>query len=301
MLETRAFEPAFLARLDGLILSSRRARVVRAGRRTLGRMQGSGIEPENFREYSPGDDLRFLDWNAYARLDDLTVRTFRTERQVEMTILIDTSASMGLPHDDDKLGLGLLLGASLAYIGMNENDPVRIGAFALRYGGPELTLTPFRRRRESYPEFRAFITGLKPGGATQMSAGAYELLRERRTPGIVVVVSDFLVNAADYEDALGQLVAARHEVKVVHVMGDREREGNYPAGAYRVRDCETGVMRDVTFGPVAADICRQRAARHAEQVSGFCASRGINYMPAFGVSRLDQVITREFPRFGMTV
>src|SRR5271155_1911085 len=97
MLETRAFEPGFLERLDGLILGTRRARTIRAGRRNLGRIQGVGIEPENFREYSIGDDLRFLDWNAYARLDDLTVRTFRVERQLEISIMVDASASMAIP------------------------------------------------------------------------------------------------------------------------------------------------------------------------------------------------------------
>ena len=125
MLEKRAFEPEFLHRLDNLVLGATRARTVRAGRRTIGRIQGSGIEPENFREYNAGDDLRFLDWNALARLDNLTIRTFRADRQVEMTILIDASASMGVPADDDKLGLALLLAVGLAYIGMAENDPVR--------------------------------------------------------------------------------------------------------------------------------------------------------------------------------
>ena len=73
-----------------------------AGQRTLGRVQGLGIEPENFREYAEGDDLRFLDWNAYARLDELSIRTFRADRQVEITILADASASMGVPEGDDK-------------------------------------------------------------------------------------------------------------------------------------------------------------------------------------------------------
>jgi uncharacterized protein (DUF58 family) len=299
MLESRAFEPGYLERLDGLILGARRARTVRAGRRVLGRVQGAGIEPENFREYSVGDDLRFLDWNAYARLDDLTIRTFRVDRQVEMTILIDASASMGLPRDDDKLGLALLLGASLAYIGMNENDPVRLAAFALRHGAPDLILTTFRRRRETYPEFRDFVSATTCGGETQLGAAVHELMRERRAPGIVIVISDFLVSATDYEDALSQLLAARHEVKAIHVMGDRERDGNYPAGNYRVRDCETGVLRDVIFGPAMAALCRERAERHAAQVSGFCARRGVTYMPAFGASRLDEILTREFPRFGV--
>jgi uncharacterized protein (DUF58 family) len=95
------------------LLGARRARTVRLGRRTLGRIQGSGIEPENFRSYATGDDLRFLDWNAFARLDDLTIRTFRAERQVEATVLVDASASMGVPTRDDKFGLALLLGLGL--------------------------------------------------------------------------------------------------------------------------------------------------------------------------------------------
>ena len=100
MLEARAFEPGFLRRLDGLVLGVQRSRTVREGRRLLGRVQGLGIEPESFKEYTEGDDLRFLDWNAFARLDDLTIRTFRAEREIEVTILVDASASMGLPRDN---------------------------------------------------------------------------------------------------------------------------------------------------------------------------------------------------------
>src|ERR1700731_62507 len=121
MLEARAFEPEYLRKLDRLVLGIKRARTGRAGQRALGRVQGLGIEPENFREYAPGDDLRFLDWNAFARLDDLTIRTFRAERQLEITIMVDASASMAVPADDDKLGLALALGAGLAFIGMNKN------------------------------------------------------------------------------------------------------------------------------------------------------------------------------------
>ena len=94
MLEARAFEPDFLRRLDRLVLGVRRSRTVRAGQRTIGRVQGLGIEPENFKEYAEGDDLRFLDWNAFARLDDLLIRTYRAERQVEITVMLDASASM---------------------------------------------------------------------------------------------------------------------------------------------------------------------------------------------------------------
>ncbi|MGH7933646.1 MAG: DUF58 domain-containing protein [Candidatus Binataceae bacterium] len=299
MLEVRAFEPDFLKRLDGLVLGTKRARTARAGRRNVGRVQGAGIEPENFREYAEGDDLRFLDWNAFARLDDLTIRTYRADRQIEITMLLDISASMTMPGGDDKLGLALLLGAGLAYIGMSENDPVRLCAFAAHRGAMRLETTPFRRRRESYLDFRPFVLGLRSGGETRLSAAVSQLMLGRRPAGIIVVISDFLVPAGDYEDALGCLLAARHEVKVVHVMGDREVSGTYPPGFYRVRDCETGAMRDVSFGAREAASCRRRVEAHATRLRDFCSRRGIVYASAFGASRLHDIMTREFPRLGV--
>jgi uncharacterized protein (DUF58 family) len=299
MLATRAFEPDFLRKLDGLVLATRRARTHRAGQRIVGRHQGGGIEPEGFREYTPGDDLRFLDWNAFARLDDLTIRTFRAERQLEITIMVDASASMAVPADDDKLGLALALGAGLAFVGMSENDPVRFAAFAGRRGGSRLETTPFRRRRETYVEFRPFVNGLKSGGETRFSAAVGDLIEERRTPGMVVVISDFLVSPGDYEEGLSRLRGIGHEVKVLHVMGDRESTGNYPPGNYRVRDCESGELRDVVFGLASAAACRRRVADHAAGLSGFCSRNGIVYAPAFGASRLDEIIAHEFPRLGV--
>jgi uncharacterized protein (DUF58 family) len=299
MFADRAFDTEFLQRLDALVLGTKRARTVRAGRRSVGRVLGSGIEPENFREYSTGDDLRFLDWNAFARLDDLTIRTFRAERQIELTIIIDASASMGVPESDEKLGLALVLGAALAYVGMGENDSVRLAAFSGGRRAPRLQTTRFHHRRESFFAFRPFLSSLKCEGDTSLSAAVAEFMGAPHHAGIVVVASDFLVRPVDYENALAQLVAARHEVKAIHVLGDRECTGAYPPGAYRVRDCETGELREVTFAAHEAEMCRRRAEEHSARLGSFCERRGIVYSRAFGASNLDAIIGREFPRLGV--
>ncbi len=299
MLEARAFEPDFLHKLDRLVLGIRRARTVRSGQRTLGRIQGLGLEVENFKEYSPGDDLRFLDWNAMARLDDLLIRTYRAERQVEITAVVDASASMAFPERDDKLGFALALGASLAYIGMGDNDAARIAAFSAPRGRMKLESTSFRRRRESYLDFKPFVMRVKAGGETRLGAAVDELLRERRPAGIVIVISDFLVSQTDYEDALSRLVAARHEVKVIHVMGEQESTGSYPPGLYFVRDAETGETRETVFGPELASACRRKIEDLSARLREFCRTYNIVYVEAFGARNLESVLSRELPRLGV--
>jgi uncharacterized protein (DUF58 family) len=299
MLEARAFEPEFLKKLDRLVLGIKRARTVRTGQRTLGRMQGLGIEPENFREYNEGDDLRFLDWNTYARLDELSIRTFRAERQVEITMLVDASASMAFPERDDKLGLALALASSLAYIGMSENDAVRIGAFAMRRAEMHLELSPFHRRRESFLDFRPFVTAVRTGGETRLGAAVDSLLQQRRPAGIVIVISDFLLSRTDYEDALSRLLAARHQVKVIHTLGEVESSGAYPPGLYRVRDAETGEVRETVFGPEAAAACRRKVEQLAEALRDFCARHDIAYTQAFGANNFDSFMERELPALGV--
>ena len=296
MLEARAFEPEFLRKLDRLVLGIKRARTVRAGQRALGRIQGLGIEPENFKAYAPGDDLRFLDWNAFARFDELMLRTYRVDRQVEVTALVDASASMGLPERDDKLGLALAIGASLAYIGMADNDAVRIGAFSMHRGAMKLDATPFHRRRESYLNFRPFVMSVKAGGETRLGAAA---AIDRRPAGTVVVISDFLVNESDVEDALKRLVAARHEVKVVHVMGEQESTASYPSGLVRVRDAETGEVRETVLGPTTAAAIRRKVEKIAARIREICTTHAITYARAFGAGNLESIMERELPRLGI--
>jgi len=299
MLETRAFEPEFLRKLDRLVLGIKRARTVRTGQRALGRVQGLGIEPENFKEYAPGDDLRFLDWNAFARLDELMLRTYRADRQVEVTALVDASASMGLPQRDDKLGLALAIGASLAYIGMADNDAVRIGAFAMHRGSMKLEATPFHRRRESYLNFKSFVTSVRAGGETRLGNAVDELLLQRRPAGTVVVISDFLVSEGDVEDALKRLIAARHDVKVIHVMGEQESSGSYPPGLYRIRDAETGEVRETILGPAAVGALRHKVERIAARIREICTTHAINYAQAFGAGNLESFMERELPLLGI--
>ena len=299
MLEARAFEPEFLKRLDRLALGIKRARTSRSGQRALGRVQGIGIELENFKDYVAGDDLRFLDWNALARLDSLYTKSYRAEREIEISVLVDTSASMTVPADDDKTGLAWALGAALAYLAMSENDAVRLVAFGAAHGSELLQATEFHRRREVYPRLKPFVMETARGGATRLEEAIERLLSRRRQPGMVIVISDFLVPPLEYENALTRLVAARNEVKAVQVMGERESAAQFPEGSVRIRDSESGELREINFGPDSAAAYRGKLKELRDRLREFCNSHSITYCLAEGAQNLDDIITREFPRLGL--
>jgi uncharacterized protein (DUF58 family) len=299
MIEERAFEASFLSRLDRLILAVKQVRAARAGQRTLGRVQGPGLELQNFKPYAQGDDLRFLDWNVLGRLDELMVRTHRSERKVEISIVLDASASMALPAEDDKAGLALALAAAAAYIAVSENDAVRLAAFSQRSGRLAFSASMFYHRRESYPELRPFIRSLRFRGETALDAGAAELLSQRRVRGMVVLLSDFLVAPAHYERALSRLLAAGYEVKVVHVMGEGEHVGAFPSGAYRVYDSESGEMRELRLDRRVASHYRERVERLISQLKDFCHKNSVAYVPAFGAAGFETTVMQEFPRLGL--
>jgi uncharacterized protein (DUF58 family) len=295
----RAFDPNFLKRLDNLVLGIKRARTVRMGRRSLGRIKGAGIELENFKDYAEGDDLRFLDWNAMARLDTLQTKSYRVERETEVSILIDASASMGLPAQDDKFGLACGLGAALAYVALGENDPVRLFSFGSVNAQPAYRVTEFRRRRESYAGFRPMLSELKCAGPTGLGGAVEYFLNQRRPAGVAIFISDFLVEPKAYKSAFSQLLAAHYEVKAIQVLGEREASGRLGSGAFRLRDCETGEIREVTMTPAAVEACKRRVSQLRAELQQFCAHRDVIYGAAIGTSCFDDFLVRELPRIGL--
>src|SRR5262245_56964931 len=172
--------PEFLRKLDRLHLTVRRSLSTRPGNTPMPRgAQGSGIELESYKAYDAGDDLRYLDWNAYGRLDQLLIKTFRAEREAPLHLFIDASASMAVPASDNKIAFACGLALSLAYVSMRNNDPVRIVALNNTAARAYVT-SPFYRHRQALHQLREFILQLRPEGQTGLTSGIAAALREHR-------------------------------------------------------------------------------------------------------------------------
>src|SRR5213594_2960483 len=210
------FSPEFLAQLERLSLLSRRAfrGSVRGERRSPRR--GHSVEFADYRAYGVGDDLRYVDWNIYGRLDRLHVKLFVDEEDLCLHLLVDASASMGFGAPS-KLYYAVRLAAALGFVGLVNFERVGLGVLRERVaeGWP-----PTRGRAQVLP-LMEFLARVEPGGVTGIDDGLANYAQRAREPGLVVLVSD-LLDPAGYERGIRALLERRFDVHVVHLVDPEE-------------------------------------------------------------------------------
>ena len=269
---TRAsfFTPEFLAQLERLSLLSRRAfrGSVKGERRSPRR--GQSVEFADYRAYGHGDDLRYVDWNIYGRLDRLHVKLFIDEEDLCLHLLVDASASMGFGAPS-KLDYAVRLAAALGFVGLVNHERVGLGLLRERVGEG---WPPTRGRGQILPMMN-FLSSVQPGGGTSLDEGLGNYAKRARESGLVVVISD-LLDPAGYERGVRALLERRFDVHMVHLL-DPEEMNPTLGGDLRLIDSETGELRDLTVDAEALRDYRERLRAFLERAESFCRAREIGY------------------------
>src|SRR5690349_684426 len=201
--------PDFLARLEQLELVSRKIFQGRMKGERRSKRKGQSVEFADFRTYAVGDDLRFLDWNLFARLDRLFLRLFLEEEDLHVYLLIDNSLSMGFGNPT-KLHFSKQVVAALGFIGLSNMDRVVVEAFNDRI---TQTTTPLRGRR-SFWRLTSFLEGLEPAGPSDLTRSLKAFSLKASGKGVVVIMSDFM-DKGGYEEGLRYLIARNMDVYVI--------------------------------------------------------------------------------------
>jgi uncharacterized protein (DUF58 family) len=189
-----------LRRVERLSLKIRRPLPGGPAGEHLGRGQGTSIEFADHRPYSPGDDYRRIDWNALARLDELTIRVTEPREDVGLYVILDCSSSMA-SGDGVKARVARQLAAGLAYLALNQLDVVRVYAL----GNGMVSRSPrYTGRKQAADVFR-LLRGLPVVPSTDLGAGFAGFLADRPARGLVVVLSDLLIGS-DYRRGLRRVV-----------------------------------------------------------------------------------------------
>ena len=185
---------------------------------------GFSVEYLDHRAYTPGDDLRTLDWKILARNDKYQVKLFEDETNLRAYILLDCSESMAFKSGEmDKLSYGCYLAAALSYLLIRQNDAVGLLLFdteVREYIPPRAHPSQFRRVLDT-------LDKAKTGGETDVGSVLHEAAERTKRRGLIIVISDLIDSEEKIANGLQHFRHNNHEVLVFHVMDDAELEFPY--------------------------------------------------------------------------
>lgn len=285
------FDDEFQRKLDYLAIVSRRvfAGRMRAERRT--KKSGSGIEFVDHRDYVPGDDLRYLDWNIYQRFGKLQVRLFEEEEDLAVYAIVDTSTSMSF-GDGAKLRHAKRIAAALSYVALANLDRVAVVGASERV---QANMAPTRGKERIFRVFQ-FLRGLRSEGQTDLRSALRTFVAQNKRRGMAVLISD-LYDPAGFQEGINVLRFNRFEPLVIHVTDHSEARPSL-LGDVRLYDCETGEEREVTVTARVLEKYRQAYEDYRREIEHFCASKQVTYFEADVSVPFDELVLRIFRRGG---
>src|SRR3989441_1590110 len=283
-------EPALLRRLEGLALQVRRAVSGQMGGERRSRKRGQSVEFADFRNYTPGDDFRLIDWNAYARLDRLMLRLFVAEEELPLSLFVDLSGSMdwGTPN---KAVTARRLAGAIAYVALAALDRVRLTVFA---DGPTSGGAPYRGRRAAAQLF-ARLQSFPAGGVTNYERLVWPIGRQR--PGMSVVISDGLGDPP-IDGALVALQRAQQEGAVLQLLAPQEISPDW-SGDARLKDAETGLEREFTATPLTQAAYVNALAQRTTEIERAARRRGLRFARLSTDAAIDEMVQRTLRRLGL--
>ena len=263
--------PDLLAQLERMELVSRKIFRGRMKGERRSKRKGQSVEFADFRNYVPGDDLRFIDWNLYARLDRLFLKLFLEEEDLHFYALVDCSTSMDF-GDPTKLHYAKQLAAALGFVGLCRADRVRIESLGqtLKQPGPVL------RGRQSLWRMVEYLHGIQAVEAVPLAEGIKNFCLRNSGKGILLLISD-LMDKEGYETAFRYLLAQQMDVYVIHVFSPEELDPDVK-GDLRLIDCEDGDHAEITVSRPLLDRYKRTVATFVDSAREFCTRRGMSYL-----------------------
>lgn len=284
--------PQLLAQLERLELVSRKIFRGRMKGERRSKRKGQSVEFADFRNYVPGDDLRFIDWNLYARLDRLFIKLFLEEEDLHFFCLIDTSTSMEF-GEPTKLLYAKQLAAALGFIGLCRADRVKIETL----GATRRTPGPTLRGRSSMWRMLDYLEHVEPGENVTLTQGIKEFCIRNSGKGILVLISD-LMDKTGYEAAFRYLTAQQMDVYVIHVLSQEELDPDVK-GDLKLVDCEDDDIAEITVSRPLLDRYKRTLAAFIEGSREFCARRGMSYLMTSTQNPVDNLVATYLRKRGL--
>jgi len=289
--------PELLRRLEQFqLLAARRAKSSAKGERRS-KARGQSVEFADYRNYSHGDDFRYLDWNLYGRLEKLFVKLYEEERELPVRIFLDASESMtfGEPR---KFDFARQVAAAIGYVALCGFDRVSVIPFPdllpqAENSSEQAMRGALRavRGKKSFMQFFQNLGGVTARGGADLNQALRRGALEARQAGVAVVLSDFL-DPAGYEAGFGALIGRGFQVNAVQILAPEELNPT-TYGDLRLVDAETGGLQEVTFGKFRLKAYQQTVQNYIQRLREFCQPRGIHFFSVRSDASLETLLLKQ--------
>lgn len=283
--------PELLRRLEQFqLLAARRAKSSAKGERRS-KARGQSVEFADYRNYVAGDDLRYLDWNLYGRLERLFLKLYEEERELPVRIFLDASESMNF-GEPRKFDFARQVAAAIGYVALCGFDRVSVIPFG---DNPDNVIAAGALRsvrgRKSSLQFFDNLGKLAARGAATLNDALRRGALEARQAGVAVVLSDFL-DPNGYDKGLLALVGRGFQVNVVQILSPEELAPT-TFGDLRLVDAETGAIQEVTFGKFRLNAYQAAVQNFIQRLREFSQGRGMSFFSVSSAAPVEDLLLKQ--------
>ncbi len=284
------FTSDFFRRLQQLKIKTRKTFLGSRQGIHRSRKKGQGLEFADYRQYTPGDDFRHIDWQVYARTDRMYVRQFREEQDLEVNVLIDSSPSMAFPLGKTKFELASNIALSLGFVALTDNDSLRLSVLGQdvspKYTGPQSASRAFR-----------YLKKFKPDQNINFTESVRAAIARQKSPGKCYIISDFMFELDEFIAGLDLLKARNFDISVLQVLSPNELVLDDSSESLAV-DSETGnEYRLVVNGDVRKKYQRL-LKEHIAALENYCAKNAMGFVSCSSAEELSELVLGTFPKKG---
>jgi uncharacterized protein (DUF58 family) len=280
---TDLLDPEFMARLDSLDLVSRKILQGKLQGERRSKRRGQSVEFADHRPYVSGDDLRFVDWNIYGRLDQLFMKLFLEELDLTVHIAVDCSSSMSL-GDPSKELFAKKLAAALGYIGLVNNNRVTVSMFN---EGIKSQLANMRGRNY-LSQLAELLLSADCDGAGDFETSCRHLANSRTGTGIMILLSDFMFKEG-FESPMRRLVGRNYELYAIQVLSPQELEPDM-TGDLKLLDIEDADTSEITISSALIKYYKRNLTAYCNEIKDFCTRRGSTYALANTADSVESLV-----------
>ena len=280
---TDLLDPVFMSRLDTLDVLSRKILQGKLQGERRSKRRGQSVEFADHRPYVAGDDLRFVDWNVYGRLEQLFLKLFLEEQDLTVHIVADASASMSFGEPSKELFIKKLT-AALGYVSLVNNNRVTISFIA---DGVTVQLANMRGRNYLNNMAECLLT-TDCDGFSNFDNSCRQIAAGRIGSGVMVVLSDFLFKEG-YDSGLRRLIGRQYDLYAIQVLCPQELSPNL-SGELKLIDIEDADAAEITVSAALSKYYKRNLTAYCNELKDFCTRRGAVYVLANSADSVESLV-----------